>query len=174
MLLLAGEAGVGKSMLARTVLEDLGEDAVEGVGNQDGVSHYGPISNVLRQLHGARSLRVDEPLRPHLAALLPELGPFPGTSDRATLFEAIRSALAQAASDGALTVFLDDLHWADHATLDLLPALARSLDREPVAILAAYRSDDIPRGHPVRTMRAELRRAGRLREVMVEPFDAPK
>src|SRR5204863_7411686 len=86
--------------------------------------------------------------------------------------EAIRSALAQAAADGALTVFLDDLHCADHATLDLLPALARSLDREPVAILAAYRSDDIPRGHPVRTMRAELRRAGRLREVVVEPFDA--
>jgi DNA-binding CsgD family transcriptional regulator/tetratricopeptide (TPR) repeat protein len=172
LLLLAGEAGVGKSMLVRAVLDELGQDAVEGDGNQDGAPPYGPIAAVLRQLHGGQGPRGEEPLRSHLAALLPELGPQPDTSDRATLFEAIRSALVMAASDGAVTVFLDDLQWADHATLELIPPLARSLDGERVAILAAYRSDDIPRAHPVRRMRAELRRAGRLRELVVEPFDA--
>jgi ATP/maltotriose-dependent transcriptional regulator MalT len=108
-----------------------------------------------------------------LAALLPELGTPPETSDRATLFEAIRSALVHAASNGVVTVFLDDLQWADHATLELLPPLTRSLEHDQVAILGAYRSDDIPRGHPLRRMRTELRRAGRLREIAVEPFDAP-
>ncbi len=172
MMLIAGEAGVGKSMLVRRVLEDLGRDALQGDGNQDGASPYGPVAAVLRQLHRGGDLGVGEPLRAHLAPLLPELGPLPETSDRATLFEAIRTALVLAASDGGDTVFLDDLQWADHATLELLPPLARSLEREPVAIVAAYRSDDIPRAHPLRRMRTELRRAGRLREIVVEPFDA--
>jgi ATP/maltotriose-dependent transcriptional regulator MalT len=172
LLLLAGEAGVGKSMLVRTVLQELGQEAMEGDGHQDGTSPYGPIASVLRQLHRTQGPRLEGPLRSHLAALLPELGPPAEAGDRALLFEAIRSAVALAASERAVTVFLDDLQWADHATLELLPALARSLDHEPVAILAAYRSDDIPRAHPVRRMRSELRRGGRLREVEIEPFDA--
>jgi ATP/maltotriose-dependent transcriptional regulator MalT len=163
---------VGKSMLVKAVLEDLGRDALEGEGNQDGAPPFGPIVAVLRQLHRRGGLEIEEPLRTHLAALLPELGHQPEVGDRATLFEAIRSALVLAASHRPITVFLDDLQWADHATLELLPPLARSLLGEPVAIVAAYRSDDIPRAHPLRRMRAELRRAGRLREIVVEPFDA--
>jgi ATP/maltotriose-dependent transcriptional regulator MalT len=173
LLLIAGEAGVGKSTLVRAVLEDTGRHALQGEGNQDGASPYGPISAVLRQVHRGGSLAIAKPLRAHLAALLPELGSPPETSDRATLFEAIRSALVHAASEGAVTVFLDDLQWADHATLELLPSLTRSLQHERVAIVGAYRSDDVPRGHPLRRMRTELRRAGRLREIVVEPFDAP-
>jgi ATP/maltotriose-dependent transcriptional regulator MalT len=172
LLLLAGEAGVGKSSLIRAVLSDVGRDAVEGDGNQDGAPPYGPIAAVLRQLHRVGGPSVEEPLRSHLAALLPELGPAAATNDRATLFEAIRAALAAAASGAPLTMVLDDLQWADHATLELLPPLARSLDGEPVSILGAYRNDALPRGHPIRKMRTELRRAGRLREITVEPFDA--
>jgi ATP/maltotriose-dependent transcriptional regulator MalT len=172
LLLVAGEAGVGKSMLVQAVLEEFGEERAEGEGNEDGTPPYGPIAAALRQLHRVHGLRVEEPLRSHLARLLPELGPPAEAGDRAMLFEAVQSALALAASDHGVTVFLDDLQWADHATLELLPALARSLDRQPVAILAAYRSDDIPRAHPVRRMRAELRRARRLKEIVIEPFDA--
>jgi DNA-binding CsgD family transcriptional regulator len=172
LLLLAGEAGVGKSMLVRSVMEELGQELVEGDGNPDGTAPYGPIAAVLRQLDRLHGLHVEEPLRSHLAVLLPELGGPTEGGDRAVLFEAIRSALARAASEGTVTVFLDDLQWADHATLELLPPLARSLAREPLAILAAYRIDDIPRPHPIRRMRADLRRAGLLREIAVEPFDA--
>ena len=172
LLLIAGEAGVGKSLLVRAVLDELGRDALEGEGNQDGAAPYGPVASVLRQLNRGGGLQIDEPLRGHLAALLPELGTPPDPGDSAMLFEAIRLALVHAATDGPVTVFLDDLQWADHGTLDLLPPLARSVEREPVAIVAAYRSDDIPRGHPLRRMRANLRRARRLRELVVEPFDA--
>ena len=166
IVLVAGEAGVGKTTLARTVLGGL--DLFAGFGVQEGASAYGPVVEALRGLRAAA-----EPIPPalasQLAVLLPELGPPAPAVDRATLFEAIRARLAQAAP---LAVFLDDLQWADDATLDLLPALARSLDAEPMLIVAAYRSDDVPRGHPIRRLRAELRRDRRLREIALEPFDA--
>src|SRR5438552_17140412 len=158
-------------MLVRNVLAEHGHEALEGDGNQDGSAPYGPIAAALRQLHRRRPIRIEAGLGSQLAALLPELGPESPTSDRATLFEAIRAVLVRAASERNVTLFLDDLQGADHATLDLLPPLARSLEHAPVAIVGAYRSDDIPRNHPLRGMRAELRRAGRLREVAVEPFD---
>ena len=67
-------------------------------------------------------------------------------------------------------LFLDDLQWADDATLELLGALARSLDTQALLVLGAYRSDELPRDHPIRRLRSELRRAGRLRQVTVEPL----
>ena len=104
--------------------------------------------------------------------LLPELGPPAAAGDRATLFEAIRQALAAIAARRPTVLFLDDLQWADDATPELLGALARSLDLEPLLVLGAFRSDELPRGHSVRGLRSELRRASRLRQITVEPFDA--
>jgi predicted ATPase len=66
---------------------------------------------------------------------------------------------------------LDDLHWADAATIELLPALADLAVRQPLAFVGTYRSDDLPRGHPLRRTRTELGRAGRLQELVVEPLD---
>jgi ATP/maltotriose-dependent transcriptional regulator MalT len=173
IVLLAGEAGVGKTTLARAVLADSGLEVLEGFGVQEGGSAYGPVVDVLRAILQSRDgAGVVEPaLASHLAVLLPELGAPAPVSDRATLFEAIRWMLELAAARRPLAVFLDDLQWADDATLDLLAALARSLDAQPVLLLAAYRSDDVPRGHPIRRLRSELRRNRRLHEIAVEPFD---
>lgn len=102
----------------------------------------------------------------------PELGPATRNGDPATLFEAIRRALATIAARQPTAIFLDDLQWADDATLEMLPALARTLPEQPLLILAAYRSDKLPRAHPIRRMRSELRRSGRLQQVVVEPLDA--
>jgi DNA-binding CsgD family transcriptional regulator len=169
IVLLAGEAGVGKTTLARAVLADSGLERLEGFGVQEGGSAYAPLVDVLRQ----SGVAGEAPLRSHLAMLLPELGPPAPAVDRSTLFEAIRSVLALAASRTPVAVFVDDLQWADDATLDLLPALARALDGEPVLLVAAYRSDDVPRGHPIRRLRTELRRDGRLHEIALEPLDRP-
>jgi tetratricopeptide (TPR) repeat protein len=70
-----------------------------------------------------------------------------------------------------LAVFFDDLQWADDTTLELLPVLAGVLQDEPVLVLGAYRSDEIPRGHALRRMRSELRRAGRLHEIELGSLD---
>ena len=174
LVLLAGEAGVGKTSLARRALAGVGLQVLEGVGAQGGTSAFGPVVEVLRahlRSQGGAPL-VEGPLAAHLALLLPELGPPAAEGDRATLFEAIRLALAAIAARGPAALFLDDLQWADDATLELLAALARSLDTQALLVLGAYRSDELPRDHPIRRLRSELRRAGRLRQVTVEPLGA--
>ncbi|MGL6280517.1 MAG: ATP-binding protein, partial [Gaiella sp.] len=52
------------------------------------------------------------------------------------------------------------------------PSLAEAVEEWPLLVLGAYRSEEIPRGHPLRRMRADLRRTGRLAEIAVEPLDA--
>ena len=84
--------------------------------------------------------------------------------------DAITAALRDAAAGQPVAVFLDDLQWADDGTLDALVAIAAMIETEPVLLLGAYRSDEMPRGHPLRRLRSELRRQGRLREIAVEPF----
>ncbi|HEV2920669.1 MAG TPA: AAA family ATPase, partial [Actinomycetota bacterium] len=174
LVLLAGEAGVGKTSLARRALAGAGLEVLEGVGAQGGTSAVGPVVEVLRahlRSQGGGPL-VEGPLAAHLALLLPELGPPAAGGDRATLFEAIHQALAAISARRPAALFLDDLQWADDATLELLAALARSLDTQPLLVLGAFRSDELPRDHPIRRLRSELRRAGRLRQVTVEPLEA--
>ena len=108
----------------------------------------------------------------HLRPLLPELGPAPRGTDRETLFEAIRVAFATIAAREATVVFLDDLQWADAATLELLPSLAEAAEEWPLLLLGAYRNESIPRGHPLRRLRTDLRRSSRLVELDVHPLDS--
>jgi DNA-binding CsgD family transcriptional regulator len=166
IVLLTGEAGVGKTTLARAVLGGSALTLLEGFGVQQGASAYGPVVEVLRELR-----RRGAALPPELAALVPELGA-PVAVDRATLFEAIRTALGDAVRTQPLALLLDDMQWADEATLGLLPGLARVLDSAPVLLVVAYRSDDVPREHPIRRLRSELRRDQRLHEIALAPFDA--
>ena len=68
-------------------------------------------------------------------------------------------------------MLLDDLHWSDEATLEVLAALADPLATMPVLIVAGYRSDGLPRMHGVRRLRHDLRRAGRFEEIALTPLD---
>ena len=155
VILLAGEAGVGKTTLAQRTLDGSDLDVLEGMAVQGGTSAFGPIAEALRSyLRGAGvEALTNGPLATHLALLLPELGPPAPTSDRATLFEAIRQALVAIARRRPTVLFLDDLQWADDATPELLSALARSVDSEPLVLLGGYRSDELPRGHAIRRVR---------------------
>jgi DNA-binding CsgD family transcriptional regulator/tetratricopeptide (TPR) repeat protein len=174
LLLLAGEAGVGKTRLAETAVAAGGLVCLRGVAAERGSSPYAPIAAVLRQYlrsEGA-ALSPKEPLVAHLGVLLPELGPAPEVTDRETLYEAVRGAFEAIAARAATVVFLDDLQWADAATLELVPSLAEAAEEWPLLIFGAYRSEEIRRGHPLRRLRTDLRRAGRLAELGVEPLDA--
>ena len=174
LLLLAGEAGVGKTRLAQAAIAAGNLACLRGVAAERGSSPYAPITAVLREYlrREPDGLSGSAPLAVHLRALLPELGPAPDGTDRETLIEAVRSAFEAIAARQATVVFLDDLHWADAATLELLPSLAEAVEEWPLLVLAAYRSEEIPRGHPLRKLRTDLRRAGRLVELVVEPLDA--
>jgi DNA-binding CsgD family transcriptional regulator/tetratricopeptide (TPR) repeat protein len=174
LLLLAGEAGVGKTRLAEAAIAAGNLVCLRGVAAERGSSPYAPITTVLRDYlrREPDGLSGSEPLVAHLGALLPELGPAPSVTDRETLIEAVRSGFETIAARQATVVFLDDLHWADAATLELLPYLAEAVEEWPLLVLGAYRSEEIPRGHPLRRLRTDLRRAGRLVELVVEPLDA--
>jgi predicted ATPase len=173
LVLLAGEAGVGKTTLVRRVLAGSDLTVPEGFATAGGASPFGPLVEALRAyLRSADGPLIEGPLAAHLALLLPELGPAVAEGDPATLFEAIRLAVATIAARHPTALFLDYLQWADDATLELLPALARTLPEQPLLMLAAYRSDELPRTHPIWRMRSELRRSGHLRQVVV-PLAGP-
>src|SRR5262245_12731073 len=141
LVLIAGEAGVGKSRLAEEAAAAAGVTAIWGRTSHVGGPPYAPIVAALRAYLRANPGGLDEcgSLRAHLALILPELGNPAPTTDRATLFEAVRRAFEQVAHTPHVVV-LDDLQWSDDATLDLLAALAEPLTNLPLVILAAYRS----------------------------------
>jgi DNA-binding CsgD family transcriptional regulator len=172
LILLAGEAGIGKTRLAVELAEGPGTRVLWGAAGPGATSAYGPLVASLRSHLRGRPGALDGlgPLRPHLAALIPELGdPAPAT-DRDTLFEAVCSALAQIAREEPVLLVLDDLQWSDDATLELLPTLAGMLPGIRVLVLAGYRTDGLGREHPLRRLRHELRRAGRLDELVLAPL----
>jgi DNA-binding CsgD family transcriptional regulator len=173
LLLVAGEAGVGKTRLAENAILAGGVEALRGIASQRGAAPYAPIVAVLRSFlrRAPEGLADVGPLRPQLAMLLPELGPRAESIDRETLFEAIRRAFEAVAGVGPTVVFLDDLQWADAATLELLSSLATSAEEWPLLLLCAYRNEEIPRGHALRRLRTDLRRGGRLAELVLEPLD---
>jgi DNA-binding NarL/FixJ family response regulator len=171
ILLLGGEAGVGKSRLAEEVAGS-GDLLLRGAASSGATTAYGPMVDALRARLRADPDALAEcgPLLSHLALLLPELGSAATEAKRATIFEAVRCALAHLSSERLAIVALDDLQWSDETTLELLAALAPSLAEMRVLVIAAYRSDGLPRDHRLRWLRNELRRDGRLDELALEPL----
>ena len=179
MLRVPGEAGVGKTRLVEVALAQDDVRVLMGRASAQTTPPYGPIVAALRHYlrQGQGHLTECGPLSHYLPLILPELGVPPSRGDRAALVEAARGAFeciaAASKSDNGKTtvVFLDDLQWADNATFEFLPRLAESLTRLPLLVIGAYRSDEIPRGHPMRQLRTELRRLRFLQEIVVEPLD---
>jgi DNA-binding NarL/FixJ family response regulator len=174
LALLAGEAGVGKTRLALAALERLRLPVLVGAGSEGGTAPYGPLLDVLRAFQRFDPGGLDDlgRNREHLALLLPELGETAADADRFAIAAAVRAGFTALGSAEPAAVLLDDLQWADEATLDLLPALAETASEAALFVVGAYRSDELPRGHALRRARTALRRARRLHELPVEPLDA--
>ena len=145
---------------------------LRGAATQGGTPPYGPLVAALRSRLRAQPGALDGvgPLRAQLALLLPELGEPATAADRPTLFEALRAGYAHLAAAAPAVVLLDDLQWSDEATLEVLAALAEPLGELPLLVLAAYRSDGLPRSHGLRRLRNDLRRAGTLEELVLGPL----
>lgn len=178
-LLVGGDAGVGKSRLvsefaatrpAGTVF--VGACLQLGV---DGLS-YAPFTAVLRQILRERGRPPFDAAAPggtgEFARLLPELGE-PSADhreNRGILFEQVLRLFEQVAGEAGVTVVLEDLHWADGATRDLLVFLARNLSRPGTQVIATYRSDDLYRTHPLRRLLPQLERLPCVGRIVLEPF----
>jgi DNA-binding CsgD family transcriptional regulator len=172
LVLVTGEAGAGKTSLVRAALAGQAITAFVAESTQEAGEPYAPIASLLRAHLRARSdsLAGAGPLAPYLSLILPEHGPPPPQPSPTALVDALSAWFVSLCRDGPVVVFLDDLQWADSATVEFLPRLAADLEPVPVVVIAAYRRDDVTRGHPVRKLRVVLRRAGRLAEIEVDPL----
>lgn len=172
LLLVAGEAGIGKTSLVEQALATSSMQYARGSASEQSTPPYGPVVDALRSyLRRAPEGLPDSEFKGYLGILMPELGSPPSEVDRATLFEAINWAFSAIAAEEPVTVVLDDLHWSDETTLALLPTLAASAEDTSLGLIGIYRSDEVQRGHQLRRTRTELRRAGRLHELGVDPLD---
>jgi DNA-binding CsgD family transcriptional regulator/tetratricopeptide (TPR) repeat protein len=132
VVLLAGEAGIGKSALVKRFTERQSADARFLLGACDPLltpRALGPLHDIAGQTGG------------RLAELLAAGGP------RESVFAAFLDQLAQPPRKVAV---VEDAHWADEATLDLLVFLGRRLERTPAMLIVTYRDDELGADHPLR------------------------
>ena len=164
--LIAGDAGVGKSRLVSEVTQIAGDRGFTVLCGQcaeigDSVP-YLPFADAIRTASAEVEAAVKA--RPVLARLLPDGGD--GRNPEADLagltrqqmFGAVLGLLAELSARAPVLLVLEDLHWADASTRDLLTFLLRMLHRERVVTIGTYRSDDLYRRHPLRPVIADLLR----------------
>lgn len=171
-VLLSGEAGIGKTTLAERTLARRPSLVFRSRAMAGSMPAYGLIADALRDAIRQQKAPVLDagPYSLYLRYILRELGPPPETTDAQLLLEALLSALGTLNAGQPAILFLDDLQWADNASLELLPVLAERWSEGSLLILGAYRSDGLSQGHRLRWVRSELRRRKLLVEIALEPF----
>jgi len=180
--LVSGDAGVGKSRLIREVAQlaaGRGFTVLSGQCAELGDSvPYLPLADALRGAAQATGVRDALSSRPALSRLLPDSGDGrPADEDRSGLarqqmFGAVLGLLTELAAAAPVLLVLEDLHWADASTRDLVTFLSRMLHRERVALIGTYRTDDLHRRHPLRPVVAELQRLPGVISVDLAPLDS--
>ncbi len=179
LVLLSGEAGIGKTALTAELSRRVhGDGAVVLYGRCDedlGVP-YEPFVEALRDFPLEEAVppaalaawaRVHGPA---LVPLLPELvAPFAGVGasslaggdpegERYRLFKSVSALLGELAAAQPVLIVLDDLHWAAKPTLMLLKYALGALESAPVLFLGTFRESDVSRSHPLAELLADLRR----------------
>ncbi|MGH3227887.1 MAG: helix-turn-helix transcriptional regulator [Streptosporangiaceae bacterium] len=178
--LVSGDAGVGKTRLVGEVTRlaaGRGFTVLSGQCAELGDSvPYLPLADALRGAAQSTGVRDALSSRPALSRLLPEGGEGPiADSDRSGLarqqmFGGVLGLLAELAAATPVLLVLEDLHWADASTRDLVTFLSRMLHRERVALIGSYRTDDLHRRHPLRPVVAELLRLPSVIAVDLAPL----
>jgi len=190
--LVAGEPGIGKTTLVRAFFSHAAVQAPLRLAWGQSAEHYGtseayhPILDALargcRARDGGALLKALERHAPLWLAQMPSLvspsrlravqrriaGATPERMQRE-----LTDALEAAAADAPVALWLEDLHWADAATIDWLAAFARRPEAARVLVLGTYRPAEArAERHPLHTLRDELARQGRCRTLALGPLGA--
>ncbi len=185
VVLVAGEPGIGKTRLAQELLVFArlrGCLAVVGrCYEQEVTIPYLPVAEALRAM--VREIADDRldtlvgrfaaelvKLVPELSLRIRDLQPSPSLEpdqERLRLYEHVTAFLTTGARARPLVFLLDDLHWADAATLQLLRYVARNIRGDRILLLGTYRDVELDRTHPLTTVLRELNRERLYNRVLV-------
>jgi len=187
LVLVGGEAGVGKTSLAEQLAATAREQGVRVLSSgcvplgEEGLP-FAPVIEALReladQLDPAELDAVAGPARHELGRLLPDLacGPEVVVSPAAAgvgqgqLFELLLGVVQRLAARAPLLWVVEDLHWADRSTRDLLAYLATYLRSGRAMVVCTFRSDELHRRHPLRGLLGELGRNRRVHRLELPRF----
>jgi len=166
LMLISGEAGVGKTALADALCReaaDAGAHILIGhCYDRTETPPYGAWIEIV-QYFRALPLQADAPPVPSLE----------NVTGQATLFAQARDFLVAAlAAERSLVMVLEDMHWADTASLDLLRSLARGINSLPLLIIVTYRDDELNRHHPLAELIPLLVREAPVERLDLHPLDA--
>ncbi len=188
LLLISGEAGIGKSRLVTEVAERLGEDGwllLEGgaVAMGDDGLPFGPLVEAMRSLvrkvdperivsAAGASLADLSVLVPELAGVARDTPPPSGPAEwlRVRIFEGILHLLRSLGEDTPVLVVIEDLNWADRSTRDLLAFLARNVRDERLLVVGTFRIDDLNSRHPLTPWLAEMERQASVERLELTRF----
>jgi DNA-binding CsgD family transcriptional regulator/tetratricopeptide (TPR) repeat protein len=154
LVLVGGEAGIGKTSLVRALRERAGERLTFLVGACEPLSvpvPLGPLRELFEAAGGG-----------DLAAL--------GSDDRLVLARCLLNALAQRAP---VVAAIEDVHWADPLTLDLVRILARRVEEMSVAIVVTYRDDEVAANPALGLLLGDLATSPAVRRIALRPLSEP-
>ncbi len=154
LVLVGGEAGVGKTALTRLFVDEADRDATSLWGRCDPLVTPPPLGPFLE-----------------VAAVAPPVVADAIHADAGA--HAVAAALLAAGKeDLPLLLILEDVHWADEATLDVLRVLGRRVRGSAAMVIATYRDDELERKHPLRVLLGDLATTDGVRRLHVEPLSA--
>ena len=189
LVMLAGEPGIGKTRLTEELMaiaKDRGALVAPGACYEGGsVPPYWPWTQAIRSLLieppeatltalEARAAVIAE-IVPEIRETLPNQQPAPEADPamaRFRLFESVTSFLNKVAAAQPLLLVLDDLHWADRSTLDLLEFVAREISLHPMLLVGGYRDMELARRHPLTDSLAELARVRGFQRILLRGLES--
>ncbi len=186
MVFVTGEAGIGKTALVDAFAHSIASDRNIRIGRGQCLEQYGtseaylPVLEAIGRLGRERAQVVDV-LRAHAPMWLLQMPSLTSASDRELLSRELSGAtrermlremgeaLEVLTADLPLVLILEDLHWSDYSTLDLISYLARQHQAAQLMLIGTYRTVDlIVSGHPLKSVKQELLAKQQCEELPLE------
>lgn len=188
LVLLGGEAGIGKSRLAEEISSEArGRGMLTLTGHCQDVEGRQPYLPFVETLERAMQIVSPEALRealgpnaPEVAKLAPELRrrypdipapiELPPEQERRHLLNGMREFLARASAVQPMLLVFEDLQWADEATLMLVRHVAQHLDETSMLVIGTYRDTDLDPSHPFAGALQDLVRRRLAQDIVLAPL----